>query len=764
MRILCLEDDPNSATLIEAILAGEGRHCALERVETRTQFETALARSDAFDLILADYALPSFNGMAALGIARRLAPEIPFIFVSGSLGEEIAIESLRNGATDYLLKDNLSRLVPVIDRALKESVDRRERLQAISSLRESEERFRLLIENSNDLVAEICLDGLAVYASPNHERLLGHAPADIVGSNVLDLVHPDDRPRLAREFDQDVATTSFRCRHRDGHWRWLEAAGRRFRTSDGSIHVVVVSRDITERRAAEKLIAEQARLLELASDAIVVCDLEDRVRYWNSGAGQIFGWSAKEAAGRILADLIKPVAAPYAEARAALSRTGRWNGELRLRHQNGSDVFVSLRLTRVESADDGPPTVLAIGTDVTEKHHLESQLHRAQRLEGVGLLASGIAHDLNNVLAPILMAAPLLQSETLDPENRELLTTITTSAQRGADMVKQILGFTRGSEAGRSVLDPRLLLNEIIRLTRETFPRAIRVQAQLPAGLWPVNGDPTQLHQVFLNLCINARDAMPEGGQLVVRAENVSLAPDFQINGSVRQLASFVKFSITDTGEGIPEEIRERIFEPFFTTKQPGKGTGLGLASVRNIINGHGGFLRVESSVGMGTTFEIFLPCAATMEPVPGEGQGKEKQRGSGELILVVDDEVQIREVSRRILELNGYRVETAGDGVEAITAFSRNRDSVQVLITDTDMPRMDGKALIRVLLRMRPNLRIIASGGQLTQSDREAFRKLSVHEFLDKPYLPERLLSAAHHVIHEDSQGQPGTESVPVR
>lgn len=633
MRILCLEDDLASAALLEAQLVDAVPNCSLFRVETREAFCQALASQPAFDVVLADYSLPAFDGRSAMQIAQQLAPEVPFIVVSGSLGEEVAVEMLRNGATDYLLKGNLARLASAVERAVREAGQRR------------------------------------------------------------------------------------------------------------------------ERREAERKIAEQARLLDLASDAIVVCDLDCRVRYWNQGAEQVFGWSAVEAAGQELDELLKIDQITCAELRETLVREGKWSGEVRCRNRGGADLTVSQRLTLVRDAAGAPQSILTISTDITEKKRLEAQFLRAQRLEGVGLLASGIAHDLNNILAPILMAAPLLKMEVTSPENSELLSTIETSAQRGAGMVKQILSFTRGAEGEAATLDVRLLLNEIARLARETFPRSISVKTSLPTSLAPVRGDTTQLHQVFLNLCINARDAMPHGGVLNITAENVSLSagetglPAPTSNG---ETLPFVRVRITDTGEGIPEELHDRIFEPFFTTKGAGKGTGLGLASVRNILSAHGGFLRLASRVGEGTAFELFVPAAE--RPAVARGGGPRSNgvpRGNGEMILVVDDEPQIREVSRRVLELNGYRVETAGDGVEAIAAFARQRDHIRVLITDTDMPRMDGKTLIRVLLRMRPDLQIVASGGQLSPEDREAFRQLSVRQFLDKPYRPERLLAVAHEVIH---------------
>ncbi len=747
MRILCLEDDPAAAELIQAVLEDHGRDCFLQRVETRDAFLESLLEGE-FDLVLADFALPSFDGMAALKLAREHAPDLPFIFVSGSLGEEVAIETLKTGATDYLLKGNLNRLVPAIDRALRETRERCDRRLALAFLQESEERFRLLIENSNDLVAEISLDGACIYASPNHLEILGYPSEMLVGKNLLGIVHPGDLQRVTGKLKEERTTVTYRVRCAEGSWRWMDSSGQRFRTSAGVEHAVIISRDISERREADVKLLEQARLLELATDAIIVCDLDDTVRFWNQAAVQTYGWPAAEAVGRKLPDLIKPELISYTDSRAELLKYGQWSGELRLKKNTGEDVDASFRIRLVQDAQDNPESVLAIGTDITEKKVLEAQFFKAQRLESVGLLASSIAHDLNNILAPILMAAPLLKMENLSADNIELLNTIEISAKRGADMVKQILSFTRGTETGRMPMEIRLLLGEMTRLVRETFPRSIHMQSNIAKNLWPVLGGATQLHQVLLNLCINARDAMSDGGTLSIEAENVLLGEKLADGTPTGRQVGYVMIRIRDTGTGIPEELREKVFEPFFTTKELGKGTGLGLASVKNILSRHGGYLTLASQVDKGTVFEIFLPSSNNPDAGSTSADSPEIPRGNGELILVVDNEPQIREVSRRVLEMNGYEVETAGDGVEAIAVFARNRDSMKLLITATDMPRMDGKALIRVLLKMRPDLKVIASGGQLSEADRKAFDSLPVASFLEKPCLPEKLLTVTHDVL----------------
>ena len=330
------------------------------------------------------------------------------------------------------------------------------------------------------------------------------------------------------------------------------------------------------------------------------------------------------------------------------------------------------RLTLVRNEQGQPQSIFAIDTDITEKKQLETQYLRAQRLENIGALASGIAHDLNNVLAPILMGAPLLQEMVKDAKMRHLLKTMETSAQRGAAIVKQVLTFAHGVEGERVPLQPRHLFAEMEGLAAETFPKSIRVEFDAPADLWRVLGDVTQLHQVLLNLCINARDAMPGGGVLTLKAANVVLSREAAEKMPGAQPGSYVCLRITDTGTGIPPEIEAKIFEPFFTTKGVGKGTGLGLSTVRGIVRNHGGFIRVASKIGQGTTFELYLPATKAEQVAVKKDSAAPWPHALGEGILLVDDEAAVREVARQALMEFGYRVITAGRGVEALRIFQR--------------------------------------------------------------------------------------------
>lgn len=374
---------------------------------------------------------------------------------------------------------------------------------------------------------------------------------------------------------------------------------------------------------------------------------------------------------------------------------------------------------------------------------------RAQRLEGIGLLAGGIAHDLNNVLAPILMGADLLKLTARDEPVKQQLDSIVESAKRGADIVKQVLTFARGIEGERIPIEPKHVIKEMARMARETFPRNLRIQVDVPNDLWTVMGDPTQLHQVLLNLSVNARDAMPQGGILSYSARNVEVDPLLAQAHAHAKPGPHVVLHVQDTGTGIPPEVLDRIFEPFFTTKELGKGTGLGLSTAMGIVRSHGGFITVESEPGKGTAFEAWLPASPQAHRPEAKPAAMTLPRGQGELVLVVDDEGDILHVTRAMLERHGYRVITAGDGTLALTELSRHLGEVRLVITDILMPFMDGVQLIHALRRMAPELRVIASSGALGmpgQKDRtDEVKALGVRQILHKPYSVEQLLRTVH-------------------
>lgn len=382
-----------------------------------------------------------------------------------------------------------------------------------------------------------------------------------------------------------------------------------------------------------------------------------------------------------------------------------------------------------------------ISRDITERKKFEEQMLHTQRLESIGTLASGVAHDLNNILAPIMMCAPMLRRE-LSPEFHDLLFVIEKSAQRGANIINQVLTFAKGAEGERSLLNPKYLTEEIAEIARQTFPKPVRIIHRAQKDAWQISADATQIHQVLLNLCVNARDAMPNGGTLAITMENSELDEHYAAMIAEAKPGRYVVFSIQDSGTGIPPEICGKIFDPFFTTKGIGKGTGLGLSTVRGIVKGHGGFITVYSEMGKGTTFKIYLPAvegdeqAIDLPVIEGDSLG-----GNGELVLVVDDEPEIRRVTEAVLRSSGYRVLTAGDGTEALAIFAQRGTEIYAVLTDVMMPHFDGTALTRALQHMNPAVKVIASTGNGQEARVAELRLLNPEAILIKPYTREQLL-----------------------
>jgi hypothetical protein len=512
--------------------------------------------------------------------------------------------------------------------------------------------------------------------------------------------------------------------------------------------------DITERRMVEEKIREQAELLNVTADAICVCDMNDRILFLNKGAMNLYGWKGEEVIGKKAWEVIYKEPIRYDEIKKAVLSEGKWEGELRSVTGAGKEVILFSRWTLVRDDKGKPKSILIVSTDITEKKKLESQFLRAQRMETIGMLASGVVHDLNNILSPIIMALQMLRMRFTDEKSRQLIDSLEVSAQRGANLVRQILSFVRGIESKRTTLQIKHLVKEIEKMLRETFPRAIEIKTNISSDLWPISGDPVQLHQVLMNLCVNARDAMPEGGVLTISAENFLLDESYaEINIDAR-IGPYIVISVSDTGTGISPEIIDKIFDPFFTTKEPGRGTGLGLSTVYSIVKAHGGFINVYSELGKGTTFKIYLPAVKPSEERRDtERQVKlEKLMGHGELVLVVDDEAYIREITKATLETYGYRVITAKDGMEAVEIYIKNRDRIKVILLDMVMPLMDGSATIQEIRKVDPNVKIIAVSGLTSEENMGKGIEGNVQAFLAKPYTSDTLLKTLSRVIQGGS------------
>ena len=494
---------------------------------------------------------------------------------------------------------------------------------------------------------------------------------------------------------------------------------------------------------------DRTTLLDRSQDAIVVHDLEGRVLFWNKGAERIYGWSSLETIGHHITEHLYIDPTKFREANALTLEKGEWSGDLRHVTKDKRELIMETRWSLLREKDGRPKSVLGIKTDVTEKRKIEVQFIRAQRMASLGLLAGGIAHDLNNVLTPIMLSIDMLKALVREPEAAPLLETLELSARRGGDIVQQVLSFARGMEGQRIVVQPRYLLQEIEQIIRDTFPKDIRLQFLLPHDTWTILGDPTQIQQVLLNLCVNARDAMPDGGTLAIEAKNCVIDEHYVAMNQQAEPGLYVAISVTDGGTGISYDIIDKIFEPFFTTKPVGKGTGLGLSSVQAIVKNHDGFINVYSEPGRGTTFRICLPAQASaadfMVNAPEEIN---LPRGRGETILVVDDEPSIIAITQQTLESFGYHMITAVNGAEAVAAYAQNLDKVAVILTDLSMPVMDGRATVYALLKINPRARIVAMSGLDESRSAIMAANAGIKHFISKPYTAGTLLKTLRSVI----------------
>jgi PAS domain S-box-containing protein len=428
-----------------------------------------------------------------------------------------------------------------------------------------------------------------------------------------------------------------------------------------------------------------------------------------------------------------------------------WRGEMRNRAKDGTIYWVDTTIVPFLNEFGKPYQYAAIRYDITEQKRIENQLLRAQRMESIGTLAGGIAHDFNNILAPILMATEMLQLNDFDKETQRWLSIIRENSERGADLVKQVLTFARGMEGERIIVQVKHIIKDLVKVLNQTLPKSINVKSQLEPDLWLVRADPTQIHQVLMNLSINARDAMPFGGTLVLTAENVELDENYARVHIDAKPGEYLMISVSDTGAGIAPDIQERIFDPFFTTKEMGKGTGLGLATALTIIRSHGGFINVYSDLGRGTKFSVYIPTAQLEESSRKTTQIGSMPRGAGELILVVDYEENIREITRATLEKFGYNVLTANDGTDAMAIYAQQRDEISLLLTDIAMPFMDGTALIRAVRKIDPTTKIVAMSGLMNSEQTAELQNLNVNAFLSKPYTAESLLKVLAEILRNN-------------
>jgi len=648
LRVLVVEDRTEDAELAIRELRRAELNCETRRVDKADAFRRALGEFRP-DIVLADYTVPGFGGMAALEILKAEAPAIPLIIVTGSMDEETAAECIKSGAADYVLKTNLIRLGPAISGALAYAQSQADKQVAESALRISERRFRALVEESWDAVALFAGDGTILYGSPATTRLLGYELSEFVGRNAMELIHPDDRAGVLVRLQDAMGAprapvqVAARVRHKNGSWRYLEG------------------------------------------------------------------------------------------------------------------VFTNL-------IDD--PSVGAIVNnyrDVTDRRILEEQVMMSQKMEAIGRLAGGVAHDFNNILTAIGGYSDLLLAD-LPPDDRRRhdVEEIHQATQRAAALTQQLLAFSRRQVLQPKVINLNALVPDIEKMLRRLIGEDILFATVLHPRLGNVRADPGQLEQVIVNLAVNARDAMSDGGRLTIETRNVELDEAYTAEHPAVKPGRYVMLAVTDTGVGMDEETKARIFEPFFTTKVRGKGTGLGLATVYGIVQQTGGHIWPYSEPGRGTTMRVYLPRVdAPADPIEHPRDAAPETLRGSETILVVEDEAPVRAVTRQLLERNGYTVLEAPDGAAALALVvgAAGGRHIDLLLTDVIMPGMSGRELAAQLNARRPNLRVLFMSGY---TDDAVVRHGMLEPglaYLEKPFRPMALLRKVRSVLRERD---PGTQRKP--
>lgn len=567
------------------------------------------------------------------------------------------------------------------------------------------------------------------------------------------LLHPDERAPARAAFIEQLRTGApYNIDHRivraDGSERIVHVQSDTVHDAAGRlIKIAGTVQDMTKQRQAERQLRDQASLINLASDAIMVRALDGTVRMWNLGAERLYGWTAEEAIGRRTMDIILLEPDRYRAAEEELMRTGAWRGEWNHHRKDGQKIIVNSRWTLVRDERGEPESVLVTHTDVTEQKKLEAQFLRSQRLESIGTLAAGVAHDLNNILAPILLVAPILRGELLDEEKEAILSLVEINAERGANLVRQMLTFARGADGARVLLQSSHLIEEVAKIAGQTFPKTITIRTKYPQDLWLIEGDPTHLQQVLLNLCVNARDAMGEGGTLRLTAENFEVDDHYASMTSGAVAGPHVMIQVSDNGAGIPRHVIDKIFDPFFTTKEIGQGTGLGLSTVIGIVKSYGGFVNVYSEPGH-TSFKVFLPANNAIDAGVMLVDLPLAHDGHGERILFVDDEPCIRTAAQALLERSGYETVLAEDGVSALALYAQHPDDFDLILTDLVMPLMDGFSLVRAVRKLNPQQKIILSTGRDEDLQSAEIRSLGVEACLMKPHSREKLLSTLEETL----------------
>jgi two-component system cell cycle sensor histidine kinase/response regulator CckA len=741
LRILIVEDNPADAQLLEHELRRGGLEFQSSRVDSETEYIAAL--SAGLDLVLCDWQLPQFDGLRALSLLQASQSQVPFILVSGSIGEEAAVNVMKLGASDYLLKDRLGRLVPVIRQALAQRDYQRSVDQAASAVRQSEERYRRLMDVLPNAVL-INSGGKIVFCNPNCVRLFGATDASqLLGRDPFELFHPDyhlliqQRISTMLEQDERVAGIEEKIVRLDGRVVPVHVIATPIMDC-GARAVLVALSDLTERERSTSLLRS---VLDSVNDAILTIDDCGTIYSANPATERMFGYAQSELVGQSIR-LLMP--SPYHEhhneyiadyIRTGINRMIGIGREVTGRRRDGS-VF-PLELTVAEFELDGQRRFTGVVRDITARKRLEEQFHQAQKMEAIGQLAGGIAHDFNNLLTVINGYAQLLLADEPNEDIRSRYTAhIREAGERAAGLTAQLLAFSRKTILEPRVIDVNLLIEQLGRMLSRLIGEDITFVTILKPNLSCVTADPGQLEQVIMNLAVNARDAMPHGGRLTIETSEIVLEPN-DLPVSDLQPGCFVQIRMTDTGTGISPEVQSRMFEPFYTTKEVGHGTGLGLATAYGIIKQTGGYIDVDSEPGKGASFRILL-AAVSAGPNTDKSRLPQTTASVGsETIMIVEDEPAVLKLVRTILESNGFHVISATDGPSALATASTYAGNIDLLLTDVVMPDMSGREMAQSFRERWPKVKVLYTSGYTADTVVRYGVETAADAFIQKPFTP---------------------------
>jgi two-component system, cell cycle sensor histidine kinase and response regulator CckA len=756
LRILIIEDVPMDAELVEYELGRARIPFEARRVDTRERF---LAELDAFgpDVILSDYTLPRFDGMAALELARSHAPATPFLIVTGSINEETAVGAMKAGAADYLLKSNLARIGPAIEGALARIRARTEKARAEDALRRSEANLRAVFNDGLQAFVLVDTDGIVQAlnrtAEAWSERFRGRRLRE--GDHIFDF-NPEAAAAVRSALAGEAGSVERRLRDAGGSESWFETTHAPVVDEDGRIiGVSLNARDVSERKYAERALREsEARYRDLfdnASDLVCATDREGRFLYVNRAWHEGTGYSDTELTALRFGDLV------HSESKArcaevmerALAGETLTHVELTLMPRSGIPIVVEGNLSGARQSD-GSVLLRGIYRDVTERKRVDEQLRRAERMQAAGRLAGGMAHEVNNMMTGVIgFAEFLLRGLPPDDPRRSEVQEIIRAGSRAADVTRQLLAFTR-----QQLMHPEVLaINDVVlgleKMLRHSLGENHELELRLDGHLGEIRADRGQLEQVLINLILNARDALSARGRVTIATAAAELDEVYATRHGDVGIApgAYVLLSVTDTGCGMDPEVQAKIFEPFFTTKPVGQGTGLGLSTVYGIVKQSGGFIWSYSEPGLGSTFKVYLPVllVAPAAPPPSKPVAP---RGGSETVLVVEDEDVVRSMACRGLREHGYTVLEARNGAEALALVEENPGSIHLVVSDVVMPEVGGRELAARLIVLDPTLPVLYMSGYTGEDVVQRGLMDADAPFQQKPFTPDGLARSVRELL----------------